>query len=198
MLRVDVIKCLDHWMSQLLLDPPALGQTGLDRFDSSITLSRIVVTSVDDDAPDRVREQIGGQFGDVLLGNRNDNEVLVARCLRHRNRRGAGFGRQGGEAFGTARVRHRDGVSKRPQPAGECAADVLAPMIPMFMLAPLAEVSETAHYPRCPRARREFPGRDIASDVDDGGTLRDQPRDEAAHPANRAAPSTPKTTMRPA
>jgi hypothetical protein len=70
MLRIDVVKYLDHWMSQLLLDPPALRQTGLDRFDSAITLARIIVASIDDDAPDRVREQTGGQFGDVLLGNR--------------------------------------------------------------------------------------------------------------------------------
>jgi hypothetical protein len=43
----DVVKCLDHWTSQLLRDPLTLPHAVFDGVDAAVALPRIIVSRVD-------------------------------------------------------------------------------------------------------------------------------------------------------
>jgi hypothetical protein len=92
---IYVVERLDHGAAQLLRNPLALGQTTLDRFDSTVALARIVITSIDDHhAVRRIGEQTRWQARDILLRDGDDDEVHAADCIGDRGGGRAGFGCQ--------------------------------------------------------------------------------------------------------
>src|ERR1039458_2298003 len=69
MLRIDVIKRLDHRPAQLLRNPPALGHASFDPVDAAVALLRIVVAGVyDDHVVGNSGKQIGWQVATFFWG----------------------------------------------------------------------------------------------------------------------------------
>ena len=85
---------------------------------------RIVVSGVHHNGAVGVREEVPGQIGNLVLRDRDNHQVLVARRVPCRDGVRAGFCREVGQRLGSSRVGYGHVVSQRGEAAGERATNV--------------------------------------------------------------------------
>src|SRR5579872_1871345 len=104
MLSIDVVEDLNYGMTELLLNPTALGHSVFNGLNESVALLRVVVAGVNDGDSIEASKEVSRQLGDIFQRN-CDNHDFAASCgVGDGGGFRAGFLGEGGERVAAARV----------------------------------------------------------------------------------------------